>query len=327
MSNRRISLTRAEVCLLLGSLFAIVTYRTLAVPLRKPFNLYLERIGQGFMLYVCGLFLSIFIFRLSDIRSARKAALVKTWGETLARWRSTYARKSVLVSDARLLNVFALTFVVFIELKHLVPFLRLRVYDESFLHMERFLFGGKLAGEHLQSLIGAQAAPLLSLGYLFFYPYMAIVSVYVLLQREEGFRERFAFTFTLIWMLGALAIYLLPTLGPCFSYPIINAALPITEVANMQRDLWTHREFVLANPRSSEGVYLISGFPSIHLAIPLSCGYLFYRSHKALFYLSLVTAALTVLTTLYFGWHYACDDLGSFLLAALALGLSVRKAA
>ena len=313
-----------EIFLLLTATLCGVLYQIVGIPFRYPATLYWERMSQGVALYAFALLLSIFVLRAFDIQKARSRNLQLSWKESFQTWRKRYLSLSLLASDLRLINMFAVTFVIFIQLKHLTPFLRNAVYDGLFISAERALFSGKLVGELLQNFFGPSAAPIFSQAYMFFYPFMALVTMYIVLQRNEAIRQRFALAFALTWILGIVFVYLLPTWGPCFSVPEMNSMLPQTEVSKMQAELWMHREYILRKPLAPEAVFLISGFPSIHLAIPLLCTWIFRRGHRIFFLLSVVTAGLTLVTTLYFGWHFFFDDLGSFILCGLALGLSRR---
>lgn len=315
-----------EAFLLFSIALCLLLYQMLNIPLRYPASLYWERISQGIALYAFALLLSVLVCRAVDIRRARSERIRISWNASFSNWRKRFLSLPLLASDLRLLNMFAVTFVVFIQLKHLTPFLRSSVYDEDFIRAERALFSGKLSGELLQTMLGASVAPMLSQAYMFFYPFMALVTMYVVLQRNEPFRQRFALSFALTWILGIFLVYLVPTWGPCFSIPEMNSSLPMTEVSKMQAELWMHRAYALQKPQASEAVFLISGFPSIHLAIPLLCAWIFRREHYIFFLLSFVTAGVTLLTTLYFGWHFFFDDLGSVLLCGLALGLSSQRA-
>lgn len=312
-------LSACEKVLLASGGFAGLLYSLLDLPLRKPWSLYAERLSQGLALYIFALLLSLFVLRAGDIQNSLKSGAPRSWKETCTRWRNRYLSVPSLSSDIRLINVFALTFVIFIQLKHLIPYLRHVVYDDSFSRLERSLFSGNLFGELVQAFFTNAAAPFLSEAYMFFYPFMALTTMYVVLQRDEDFRQRFALSFALTWLLGILMIYAIPTWGPCFSMPESISLLPQTQVSKMQADLWMHREYLLKNPRSENAVFLISGFPSIHLAVPLLCAFLFFPAHRTFCALSVVTALVTFVSTLYFGWHFLLDDLGSFLLIGVAL--------
>ena len=152
---------------------------------------------------------------------------------------------------------------------------------------------------------------------------MAFVILYSILQRDERLSQRFAAAFAVVWFLGILMVYAVPSWGPCFAAPEVIASLPATDVSGMQADLWKHKLFLEKTPNSAGGVFLISGFPSLHLAVPILCGLLFWSRHRLLGFLSAVFAVLTFVSTIYFGWHYLLDDLGSLVLALAAVWTTI----
>ncbi len=295
----RLRLYPVEKLVLAFALLALGLYPAIGIPLRKPLSLYLERLTEGFLFYAVGLLIAALLFRL-----ARRGFI------------EAYLKPSRLLHDARLMNAFALMFVVFIQLKHLIPHLNSRLWDTFFLETERRVLGGKLAAEWLRLVIPPSAAPFVSDAYMFFYPFMAIILIYSVLQRDAALAQRFAFSFALVWFAGILLVYALPTWGPCFFVPDFNAGLPETGVSGVQRQLLQHKLFVERNPASPEGVWLISGFPSLHLAVPVLAAFAFLPRHLLAGTLAAITAVLTFVSTLYFGWHYTADDLGAVILAA-----------
>src|SRR5262249_3857071 len=130
-------------------------------------------------------------------------------------------------------------------------------------------------------------------------------------------KEEFLMGLILCWLSGILAVYLLPTLGPCFIDERFITALPETGVRAMQLALSAGREKVLA---TGQGVYLISGFPSLHILVPTFGTIILWRFSRWMAVASGAFVALTFLTTLYFGWHYLIDNIGG-----LVLGLFIAQ--
>ena len=64
------------------------------------------------------------------------------------------------------------------------------------------------------------------------------VSIFVLQRKSRLLAEQFCFAFCLIWILGVIVTYLMPTWGPCFFVPELYVDLPDTKVRFMQADLW-----------------------------------------------------------------------------------------
>ena len=299
-----------EKLILLWAAGTALLYKTLSVPMRSPAGLYSERIFQSIALYFVGLVVSLLLMRLAAIRSSNES-----WRETLLRFRRDYLSFKLLSRDLRLMNAISLTFVLFIELKNAVPLVTGEIWDDWFIRAEKAVFGGNLAVFWVQRIFAPSSADALSASYLLFYPFMAVVLLVAVLQRDEKFAQRFILAFGLVWLLGILAVYLVPTWGPCFAVPETIAGLPQTAVSEMQLDLWKHKVFLDQHPQSAAGVFLISGFPSLHLAVPALSALMFYRRFRWLAAASLVFTLVTVVSTLYFAWHYVLDDLGAIFLA------------
>jgi membrane-associated phospholipid phosphatase len=87
----------------------------------------------------------------------------------------------------------------------------------------------------------------------------------------------------------------------------------------MQRKLWLHKVMLASDPNRLGAAYLISGLPSLHLAVPIVGSYYLRHVHVALSILSWIFVAVTFVTTLYFGWHYLLDNLAGVLLAVLII--------
>ena len=307
-----------EKVVLLFGLLAIGLSLYLGIPLRRPLRLYAEKVSSGFTWYLAGLVICLFLQRLRDIQRVLRSQESFSWGQTLKRFVADYLRIPSLIRDLRLVHAIGVTFVVFINLKHLVPFINGRIYDLQFAAGERWFFGGKLAAELCIDTLGMQTAKVWSDVYLLFYPYLVLAIFSLILQRRESLAQSFCAGFSLVWFLGILVVYLLPTLGPCFSWPELFSALPLTRMHLLQQDLWQQRLFVEKHPFDSAGVSLISGFPSLHIAA--ACfGSLFLRQvHWLLAMFSWGFVVLTAISTLYFGWHFILDDIGGI---ALALGV------
>lgn len=314
----------AEAVVLLFAAFALALYALIGTPLRYPGALYSQRVYHSFVFYAVGLLITVFVLRISDIRSAPRAEgsrvpLSYTWG----RYRALYLNPGSLLHDLRLLHSIALMFVVYINLKHLIPFVAHAFYDEVLFAFEARLFGASPT-THLIGIFGAGAAPLLSALYKLFYNYTAFLIIILVLQRGANLSDRFATSFVLLWLLGILAVYAVPTLGPCFVRPDLVSSLPLTEVSEMQAKLWTHKLAMEASPHSPVPVYLISGFPSLHFAVPIIGSVLLGERYPRLAAASWAFVFLTLMTTIYFGWHYLLDDVGSVVLAFAALRLGRR---
>lgn len=308
-----------EVVVIFFWLLCLLLYFQVAIPLRAPLLLYSHRIIQSLAFYLVGLWISFFFVRLAMIRgvnrSEKKISLQETW---LKYWQA-YLQRWQLVRDFRFLNAISLMFVGFINLKHLIPHINSTLYDPQFAEIERRLFGGKILSQVFIDAFPHQAAYVLNYGYTFFYTYVALLIFFFILQRDEKLTHEVCCVFVCTWFLGIMTVYVVPTLGPCFYFPELFSSLPPTRVTEMQAELWEMKEFVTANPGSRRSVYLISGLPSLHLAIPIIGSVYFGKINRLLGVVSWTFVWITALTTIYFGWHYLADDIASVVLSVVSI--------
>lgn len=298
-------------------------YRSLGVALREPLPLYVAKLTGALSWYAVGLLLAILFSRLVVLSESRRCggapiSLGATWREFLL----SYLSPAAFLRDLRVVHAIALTFFFFIQLKHLTPLLRARIYDEELAVFDRLLCGGHLCSVPILGWFGAASAQWLSVGYTLFYPYLGLVLVLFVLQRDFRLTSEFVASFAAVWFLGIAFVYVVPSYGPVFVAPELFTSLPSTEVTKLQLGLLKHREFLQAHPLSDRGIFLISGIPSLHVAIVLLGSVYLRELHRGLAALSWSILAVTVVSTLYFGWHYLLDDLAALPLVWAAVSVS-----
>ncbi len=319
-----------EIALIFFALVCALLYQHFGLMLRDPVALYLPRMVSAVEWYGTGLVLVLLVRRLIDLRRARGA-----FRDTLTEFIDQQLNRSRLLEDLRLLNAISICFVIFLNLKHLIPFVNSGVFDSLLVLQERKLFGGRLGVEVVQDLLGPQVAFVLSESYLFFYPYMALLTLAVFfavpysvdynrVDRDGSGRRLFVLRFVLVWLIGVISVYLFPTWGPCFFLPETVSELPQTAMTDIQRRLWSYKILLGSQPFDRAGIYIISGLPSLHFAIVLLGSLELKRLKSPLHYLSWVFLLLTGITTIYFGWHYVVDNVAAVLLVLLVNGLTSR---
>ena len=302
----------AELIVLLFVLLSAALYFGLNVVPRDPWGLYKQRLFHSLVFYLVGISLCPFALRLRAIAGHRRGAGRIPWTDTLKDFQVRFLSRKMLVRDLRLIHAISVMFVVYINLKHLIPSISPAMWDPELYRWENSHFGN-LIGVYMQQSMSIQAAPILSLGYVAFYSFVAVLIFTMVLSRRDVLACDFAAAFVLLWFLGILFVYLVPTLGPCFAYPELYSHLPFTEVTELQQRLLEHRQHLIDHA-NSKAVYLISGFPSLHLAVPILATFYLRQLHWILALVSGLFAVLTAITTLYFGWHYLLDDIGSIVL-------------
>jgi hypothetical protein len=316
----------AEIVVVAFAALAVALANKFDALLFHPFRLYRERIIGLLPLYITAMLLLFLIIRLRMIKKGRleNPGDYPAFGATWLFFREHALERSKVIRDLRFLHLSCACFVVFISLKHLVPVISSRNFDGFLSTLEKRWFGGELLGVTMTKALGTQIAPLVSSGYLLFYPYVAILIFLMMLQSDEVLAHRFFFGFVTLWFFGILLVYAVPTWGPIFHEPRLFSHLPDTDVSAMQERLWQGKLYVDKNPRTAGMPFLISGFPSLHFAVTVLGTLFLARVGRWLFAASATFAAITFVSTLYFGWHYLVDDLAGAALAVYCFILSQK---
>jgi hypothetical protein len=239
--------------------------------------------------------------------------------------RERWSRRRLRVVAIGLLSFYA-TYLSYRNLKSFLPFLVDQNQDGSLLQLERGVFGPDGATGLLQELLGTGAtAHLLSSAYLFYLAFVPISLGAALILASNPVPGMWWVTaLGLNWTLGVASYYVLPALGPAFMNPSTVAALPDTGVAALQDSLWVHRAEVLHNPSNTPEVQSIAAFASLHVSVVFSAALMAHlvqvpRALRALLWTFL---AVTIVATIYFGWHYVLDDVAGLVIGAVAVAIS-----
>lgn len=219
---------------------------------------------------------------------------------------------------------FYATYTSYRNLKSFLPFVIHRTYDRELHLVDRALFFGHEPAIVLHDLLGeGLAAHLLSSVYLWFLPLVPIaLLVWLVWQRNISFGYWFATSQVIAWTLGTASYYALPTLGPGFEYSWLYKGLSHTGSASLMESLSWGR----SNVRHGivvDAVQSVAGFASLHCAITLLVALMvqYTVSHRWLHWFFWINFGLTVVATLYFGWHYVCDDIAGVVIALLSFYL------
>jgi membrane-associated phospholipid phosphatase len=121
------------------------------------------------------------------------------------------------------------------------------------------------------------------------------------------------------WALGVAAYYAFPTLGPIYSRAIDFVSLPRSST-ELQTTMMRDRFDVLGDARGTDTLQTIAAFPSLHVGMMVTICLLVHWNTRRLLprLLSWTMLALTVLATLYLGWHFFIDVIGGVAVGALA---------
>lgn len=233
-------------------------------------------------------------------------------------------RRSALVLVG--LASFYATYVSYRNLKGALPFARDVLHDDALLDLDRAMFLGYDPGPALHALLGTGvSAIVLSAVYLAFLAFVPLSLGAALVWARSARTGAFYVTaLSLNWLMGAASYYLVPSLGPVFARPELYVGLPDTGVSALQRNLLENRVEVLADPVAAGAIQGIAGFASLHVSIVLTGALVAHRLglHRAIRCFMWVFFGLTVVSTVYFGWHYLVDDLAGVVVALAAVQIA-----
>lgn len=306
---------------LLAVFMAVVTVLVAAVaglPIKDPDGIFGERARL--------LLGTMFVFMALDIvpraiRRARWQAL-RVPREALAVSRERWTRRRAALAISGIVS-FYITYVAYRNLKSYLPSLVDQNLDGALLEFERSLSFGVDPAVIMHQVLGTGAAAhVLSTSYLL---YLAFVPISVAAALIWSSRMRPGFWYAtalgLNWTLGVLGYYLVPALGPAFVVPWEFDQLPVTGVLGLQQILIEERGLILLDPIHTIGVQSVAAFPSLHVSVVFTAALIAHHLdlRRALRWLMWAFLGLTLLSTVYFGWHYVIDDIAGLAVGAAAV--------
>ena len=234
------------------------------------------------------------------------------------RW---WGRRGLIVLSALL--SFYVTYISYRNLKSFLPFVTDANFDKELLESERWLFFGNDPAKLLHDLLGSGiTAEVLSAVYLAFLTFVPIsLAIALIWSKRLKVGITYVTALSICWILGALSYYLLPALGPVFAEPGAFAALPETGVTRLQETLLEHRNEVLANPHATNAVQSVAAFASLHTGVLFAAALVAHRARSQHWvrYGLWSLLGLTLIATVYFGWHYIIDDFAGLIIGAVAV--------
>ncbi|WP_340539764.1 phosphatase PAP2 family protein [Nocardioides sp. GXZ039] len=238
-------------------------------------------------------------------------------------------------------SAFYVTYVSYRNLKSALPFVRSfdnpdDMFDRELNAVDKALVFGHRPGPLLHDLLGTHiSAHVLSTIYLLFVPMVPLaVMAWIVWSRNLRYGYWFVISQCLAWSIGTATYYALPTLGPAFHYVPGYTDLAHTGTTDLIRSLDRSRDLVLYGGYDGQGVEgivnSVAGFASLHCGITLLWALMVQFTVRSVILKRIfwVNFGLTVIATLYFGWHYISDDIAgitlalvSFYLGGLAAGI------
>lgn len=217
-------------------------------------------------------------------------------------------------------------YVAFRNLKNYVPFVNDRLWDTELARLDRLLWLGNDPATVLQHFLGTGvAAHVLTAVYVLWIGLVpATLAIALVWTRASRTGAWFVTAVSMNWLFGAAVYYAFPSLGPIYSAPHDFDSLPHTYNTTIQEWLLADRVEVLADPAATHAVQTIAAFASLHVAITVTlCLFLEIMRFPAWIRLSAwVFAGLTVLATVYLGWHFFVDVLGGAVIGVASLAVA-----
>lgn len=272
----------------------------------------------------------LFARRDPDDDAPSRFALFRTLAADRRRTHWTKERTRLVVLGTLF---FYLTYVCYRNLKSDLPFVRPdparepgRVkalsYDRELHVMDRVLFFGHDPSDVLHSVFGTSlSAHVLSQIYLTYLPLVILlVVVWLVWSRTVPFGYWFVTSQVVAWTLGTISYYLLPTLGPGIQYPSEYEGLTKTPTTDLMVAITNGRAGVLYDPLVEGALNSVAGFASLHVTITVLWALMVQYTVRStiLKWVFWVNAFLTVIATLYFGWHYVADDIAGIAIAVFS---------
>jgi hypothetical protein len=224
------------------------------------------------------------------------------------------------------LGTWYVCYAAFRNLKSYVPFVNDRLFDHRLHDIDRALWLGHDPANVLHSLFGSTwAAELFSAVYVIWIVLIPVtLAIALVWTRHPAAGSWYVTAVAVDWLLGVAAYFAVPTLGPAYSDPGDFDGLRHTYTTTLINDLMSDRIKVLADPHATHAVQTIAAFPSLHVGMMVTiCLFVtLARMDRWLRVTSWVFLVLTVLSTIYWGWHFSVDALGGAVVGALAVWIA-----
>ena len=319
LPGRAVRAARAGVIVAAAGLAcALAATMAAGVPLRDP-----GAVSTSRFLVACGfvaLFIALDVAVRARGRTGSRHALAAF--ATVLRRRWTRTRLGVVL----LLATYSVSYFAYRNIKSVAPLLRPDdIFDRALLEIDRAVLGGSDPGAVLHAVLGTGVAGVLAAVYMAFFLFIPVALAAALVFPDDLRTSVFVATaLAVTWLLGAASYVLLPAIGPFHADAATYAALPQTSVTDMQVRLMADRAAFLADPGAPGAAQSIGAFASLHTAF---CGTVALAAHwlrapRPVLAAAWGMTALTVLATVYFGWHYLLDDVAGAAIAVLALLLA-----
>ena len=248
------------------------------------------------------------------------------WRDVLReRWPASHWRYAVGGVTA-----WYLCYAAFRNLKSMAPFINEKSWDVEFARIDRELWFGKEPATVLHDLFGTGiAAHFFSTVYFIWIALVPVsIAIALVFTRSTRAGSWYVTAVAFDWALGALFYILFPSVGPVYNAQQRGMfdGLPETYNTRLADSMWDDRVAVLGDRFASGTLQTTAAFPSLHVGIMVTiCLVVSYIGLSRWIRITAwVFLGLTVLATIYLGWHFFIDvlagaALGSFTVWAAAM--------
>jgi hypothetical protein len=224
------------------------------------------------------------------------------------------------------LGAWYLTYVAFRNLKSFVPFVNRSMYDDELARLDKILWLGHDPASVLHAMFGTGGAAhffsFIYVAWIVFVPFSLIVAL--VWSRDVAGGEWYVTAVAVDWVLGVATYFAVPTLGPIYARADEFSGLSHTFVSTLQESMIDERYAVLFDPFGTTAVQTIAAFASLHVGIMVTVCLMteLLRMNRMVRIGMWVFLVLTVLATVYLGWHYFVDAIGGAVLGAAAVWIA-----
>jgi hypothetical protein len=300
--------------------WAIVATDSVGLVVRDPDHVaaqYLVLVGTGVALLVV-LDIALRAARRTGSFPPPRAAMAEVRRERWTPWRTAAAGSALFA--------FYVSYMAYRNLKAIVPLARPgELFDGQLAEFDRAIFAGNDPAALLHTLLGSGLTThVFSTFYVAFIVFLPLtIGLSLVFSRDLEAGLYYTTAQSINWVLGAASYFLLPSLGPIYADPALFSALPASEVTHLQGVLMDQRVAFLAHPASATP-QAIAAFASLHISMSFSAALAAHllglgpRLKAALW----TWFGVTMLGTIYLGWHYVADNVAGVIMGAMALALA-----
>lgn len=306
----------AGVCALLLSVATLAVAYAYDLPIRDPDGVVVPMYVQ--LPIICLLAWLVDVLPRAVLRTWRHLRDFPAAFAAVVRQRWTKSHAIFAVSG---LGAWYICYATFRNLKSYVPFVNGQLFDSTMDKVDRTLWLGHEPAQVLHAWFGSgSAAHLFSVAYVAWIVLIpATLAIALVWTRQPARASWYVTAIALDWLLGVAAYFAVPTLGPIYSRPGMFDGIAHTYSTTLENDLLRDRISVLADPHATHAVQSIAAFPSLHVGMMMTvCVFVTAsRMPRWLQRIAWVFLVITVIGTVYLGWHFFTDTIGGAVLGAL----------